>query len=102
MTLSRSKRTQISSLIHVPNIGHESSQRNKRMAFTGAGISAESGVPTYRDPGGLWEFYNPEEVSSIKGFGLDPRKVWAFEVEFYKLLRKVVYNPGHKALADLE
>lgn len=37
----------------------------ERMAFTGAGISAESGVPTYRDPGGLWEIYNPEEVNYI-------------------------------------
>ncbi len=74
----------------------------KRMAFTGAGISAESGVPTYRDPGGLWEFYNPKEVSSIKGFALDPRKVWAFEVEFYKMLAKVKCNPGHKALSDLQ
>ena len=69
---------------------------NPVMAFTGAGISAASGVPTYRDPGGLWEFYNPEEVSSIKGFALDPRKVWAFEVEFFKMLRRVTFNAAHK------
>eukprot|EP00392_Amoebophrya_sp_AT5.2_P015688 g15904.t1 len=77
-------------------------QKERRMAFTGAGISAESGVPTYRDPGGLWSFYDPEEVSSIKGFALDPRKVWAFEVEFFKLLRKVTWNPAHRALSALD
>ncbi|CAD7923384.1 unnamed protein product [Amoebophrya sp. A120] len=75
---------------------------SRRMAFTGAGISAESGVPTYRDPGGLWSFYDPEEVSSIKGFALDPRKVWAFEFEFFKLLAQVHPNPAHEALANMK
>jgi len=74
----------------------------KSMAFTGAGISAESGVPTYRDVGGLWTTFNPMEVSSIKGLARDPRKVWKFEEMFFSLLRKVTWNPGHKAMADLE
>merc|ERR1712194_278819 len=64
--------------------------------------SAESGVPTYRDAGGLWSIYEPDEVSSIKGFGLDARKVWSFESAFFNLLKGVKHNPAHRAIADLQ
>jgi len=72
------------------------------LAFTGAGISAESGVPTYRDAGGLWTKYDQMQVSSLPGFVHDPDQVWEFEREFFSLLDGVQPNAGHAALAALE
>jgi len=69
---------------------------------TGAGISAESGIPTYRDPGGLWEIYDQMEVSHIKGFARDPLKCWRFELELTQLLKNCGPNSGHVALRDME
>ena len=45
-------------------------------ALTGAGISAESGVPTFRGAGGLWRDYNPQELATPEAFARDPRLVW--------------------------
>eukprot|EP00913_Durusdinium_trenchii_P021898 g20576.t2 len=72
------------------------------LAFTGAGISKESGVPTYRDGDGLWKRYDAMEVSSLAGLAGEPAKVWAFEKEFSEILRGKGPNPGHLALAKLE
>lgn len=72
------------------------------VAFTGAGVSAESGVPTYRDPGGLWRKYDMKKVSHIKNFLRDPVACWRFEMELYRLLQGVRPNSGHDALAELE
>ena len=70
--------------------------------LTGAGISAESGIPTFRDAGGLWRNYRIEEVASPRAWKRDPRLVW----DFYSMRRKVASeakpNPGHYALAALE
>lgn len=74
----------------------------KVAAFTGAGVSAESGVPTYRDPGGLWRKYDMKKVSHIKSFLKDPISCWRFELELYRLLQGVRPNAGHVALAELE
>ena len=71
------------------------------LAFTGAGISKESGVPTFRDGSGLWQRYDAMEVSSIGGLAGEPAKVWAFEREFNEILSKCGPNPGHQALANL-
>lgn len=76
--------------------------KGKVVAFTGAGVSAESGVPTYRDPGGLWRKYDMKKVSDIKGFLRDPVACWRFELELYRLLQGVRPNAGHRALAELE
>lgn len=73
------------------------------MAFTGAGISKESGVPTFRDGDGLWERYDAMEVSSISGLAGEPAKVWEFEREFNDILNSCSGpNAGHVALAELE
>ena len=70
--------------------------------LTGAGISAESGVPTFRGPGGLWEGSRPEELASPEGFRADPLRVW----RWYRWRRSVVAaaapNAGHYALVALE
>ncbi len=71
-------------------------------AFTGAGISAESGIPTYRDLGGLWQQYSIEEVATPQGFERDPRKVWEFYNARRNQLWEIEPNRGHYALAELQ
>ena len=71
------------------------------VVLTGAGISAESGVPTFRGESGLWEKYDPEAAVSISGFKKDPEPFWDFAQELL-LKNDIKPNPGHKALAELE
>jgi len=71
-------------------------------ALTGAGVSAESGVPTFRDAGGLWEGFRVEEVATPEGFRTNPRRVWRFYNERRRQLRRVRPNRGHYALAEME
>jgi len=70
--------------------------------LTGAGVSAESGIPTFRGAGGLWRNYRVEEVASPYAWRRDPRLVW----EFYSMRRRVAAaakpNPAHQAIARLE
>jgi NAD-dependent deacetylase len=70
--------------------------------LTGAGVSAESGIPTFRGVGGLWRNYRIEDVASPDAWQRDPRLVW----EFYSVRRKVASaakpNPAHLTLAKLE
>lgn len=70
--------------------------------LTGAGISAESGVPTFRGAGGVWEKIDPMELASPEGFRRNPRKVWAWYNARRRELLQVRPNPGHYALAELE
>lgn len=74
----------------------------KLVVLTGAGISAESGIPTFRDAGGLWEGYDVMDVASFEGWTRDPELV----LEFYNQRRKkalaVKPNRGHEILAELE
>jgi NAD-dependent deacetylase len=70
--------------------------------LTGAGISAESGIATFRGAGGLWEGHRVEEVATPMAFQRDPALVWRFYNLRRASLRTVRPNPGHHALADLE
>ena len=72
------------------------------LVLTGAGVSAESGIPTFRDLGGLWDQYPIEQVASPEGFRDDPRLVWAFYSERRRRGKSCQPNPGHEALAALE
>jgi NAD-dependent deacetylase len=72
------------------------------VALTGAGISAESGIPTFRSKGGLWEKYDPLIYASIEVFRRDPSKYWAIRGDFIRNYDKYQPNPAHLALADLE
>ena len=68
--------------------------------LTGAGVSAESGVPTFRDAQtGLWARYRPEELATEAAFRRDPGRVWAWYAERRAKLQGVQPNDGHRALA---
>jgi NAD-dependent deacetylase len=70
--------------------------------LTGAGISAESGVRTFRDADGLWEEHHIEDVATPAGFQRDPALVWRFYSERRRQALEVQPNPAHRALAQLE
>lgn len=72
------------------------------VVLTGAGISAESGLSTFRDNNGLWSKVNAEELASIQGYRKDRAKVLAFYNERRKNLLNVEPNHAHKVLAELE
>jgi NAD-dependent deacetylase len=72
------------------------------LVLTGAGVSAESGVPTFRDAGGLWEGHEVTEVATPAGFKRDPLLVWRFYSERRAGMDGIVPNAGHHALAELE
>lgn len=67
--------------------------------MTGAGVSAESGVPTFRASDGLWEGHPIEEVATPEGFLADPHKVWRFYEGRRQNLTQVAPNPGHRVIA---
>lgn len=72
------------------------------IALTGAGISAESGVPTFRGSKGLWRRYKPEQLATPEAFQKDPKLIW----EWYDWRRSLIYNikpnRAHKALVEFE
>jgi NAD-dependent deacetylase len=70
--------------------------------LTGAGISAESGVSTFRDSNGLWEHHRFEDVASPQGWANDARLVWRFYSQRRAQIATVKHNAAHTALADLE
>ncbi len=72
------------------------------VVLTGAGISAESGLSTFRDNNGLWTKVNAEELASIRGYRRDRAKVLAFYNERRKNLLNVQPNHAHRFLAELE
>jgi len=73
------------------------------VAFTGAGLSAESGIPTYRGTGGLWTKYDPMKYANIHYFFEEPSYYWSFFRDIrYSLMQKAKPNPAHYALAELE
>ena len=72
------------------------------VALTGAGISAESGIPTFRSKGGLWEKYDPMVYASIETFREDPSKYWTIRGEFIRNYDSYKPNKAHIALAELE
>ncbi|MBP6682581.1 MAG: NAD-dependent deacylase [Halioglobus sp.] len=72
------------------------------VVLTGAGISAESGVPTFRDPGGLWEQHDPMELATPEAFRRDPALVHRFYNARRVSLAEVAPNSAHRALARLQ
>src|SRR3984893_3975708 len=70
--------------------------------LTGAGVSAESGVPTFRDADGLWNQYRVQDLATPSAFARDPKLVWEWYNWRRSVLAEVKPNPGHFALAELE
>jgi len=87
----------------IPDLARRLRDAARVVVFTGAGVSAESGIPTFRDAQtGLWARYRPEQLASPEGFRADPRTVW----EWYAWRRAKCLaaepNPAHLAIAGLE
>jgi len=85
------------------NILIEKLKNGRRVAvLTGAGISAESGVPTFRGENGLWKKFQPEELANVNAFLSNPQLVWEWYNYRKKLISEVSPNPGHHALVAIE
>lgn len=76
--------------------------RQNIVVFTGAGISAESGIPTFRDSNGMWNKYDAKKLASVAGFEENPQAVLDFYNARRKNLLEVQPNHAHIALAELE
>jgi NAD-dependent deacetylase len=74
----------------------------KIVVLTGAGISAESGVPTFRGEDGLWRRYRAEELATLAAFQANPKLVWEWYDWRRGIIGKAAPNPGHKAIAEME
>ncbi len=90
--------------IHIPESLVATLRSARSVAvLTGSGISAESGVPTFREAQtGLWARFDPEELATPEAFACDPRLVWEWYAWRRELVEKATPNPGHEALAELE
>jgi NAD-dependent deacetylase len=72
------------------------------VAFTGAGMSAESGVPTFRGENGLWKKFKPEELANFDAFIRNPDLVWEWYSYRKHIISTIQPNPGHYALVEIE
>lgn len=77
-------------------------QAEKVVVLTGAGISAESGVPTFRGDDGIWQHYRTTDLATPEAFARDPELVWAFYNWRRELISRVEENRAHRALVVLE
>jgi NAD-dependent deacetylase len=72
------------------------------VVLTGAGISADSGVPTFRGKGGVWDRYDPHEVGTAEAMRKRPKKVWEMHEDLRQTIARCRPNPAHQAIAELE
>jgi NAD-dependent deacetylase len=86
----------------IPNVAAALRQAKSVFVLTGSGISAESGLPTFRGVGGLWRTHRVEELASPEGFARDPVLVWTWYNERKGAHEGAQPNAGHDALAQLE
>lgn len=74
----------------------------RAVVLTGAGVSSESGIPTFREPGGVWSRFRPEDLASRDAFVRDPKLVWDWYRARAENVKEAQPNPGHLAIADME
>lgn len=72
------------------------------VVFTGAGVSAESGISTFRSPDGLWAKFSPQELANVDAFLRNPQLVWAWYQARRQAMMEAQPNAGHRAIAMLE
>lgn len=72
------------------------------LVITGAGISAESNIPTFRSKGGWWKSHDPRKLATLEAFAGDPRNVWEWYDYRRKLIAEAAPNPAHQTLAAWE
>lgn len=77
-------------------------EAKKVVVLTGAGISAESGLSTFRDPDGHWAKMDPEKLATRKGFMEDPKLVWSWYADRYRSMLAAEPNDAHRALVKIE
>jgi NAD-dependent deacetylase len=78
------------------------SRAKKIVFFTGAGISAESGIPTFRGKDGIWNKLKPEELANFSAFMRNPQMVWEWYNHRKKIIRNSQPNAGHFAIAEMQ
>ena len=72
------------------------------VAFTGAGVSAESGVPTFRGTDGIWKKFKPEDLANVNAFIKNPALVWEWYAHRKRIMANIEPNAGHRALVEME
>ncbi len=77
-------------------------KKTKVVVLTGAGISAESGVPTFRGEDGLWKKFRPEELATFDAFMANPELVWEWYEYRRKIIEEIKPNPAHLALVEFQ
>ena len=87
---------------HFAPVSDEIKNARKIVFVTGAGISQESGIPTFRGADGLWRKYDPMKLATIDAFYDDPKLVWEWYNDRRKNILSATPNEGHKAIAKLE
>src|SRR5210317_1597703 len=86
-----------------PGLTHTLQNASAVLVLTGAGMSAESGVPTFRDAQtGLWAKYRAEDLATPEAFQANPQVVWDWYEDRRKNIRGVKPHPGHTALVEME
>lgn len=80
----------------------ETARPRRIVVLTGAGISAESGIPTFRGQDGLWEGFRAEDLATPEAFSRDPERVWRWYEWRRDLIRRAEPNRAHEALASLD
>ena len=92
----------ITRTVSLPALADRFHERVRVTVLTGAGVSAASGVPTFRGPDGLWQRYRPEDLATPQAFARDPKLVWEWYEWRRGLIAPLKPNPGHLAIAAME
>jgi NAD-dependent deacetylase len=83
----------------IRQLAHKLREKPRITVMTGAGVSAASGIPTFRGAGGLWRSFRPEELATADAFARDPRLVWEWYAWRRELVAKAKPNRAHEVLA---